>query len=257
MEDEVAKTLTSSLSLSSLLTFNFQRDLSRMARGESTRKRTTSVSYKEGEEEEDEQEVTSTTRSGRKTIKRKPQAAQDYSDDAEEDKYIEGESTPTPTVRRRVDCIGCNLETTPKKKRKSGSGGKKVGGRKGKLSKMNDLPLDIWLSSEFPFSPPLGGLSGKLNQFLEMCIQSQRTWILSLYSISLAQTKRSIKSSLRRALDLSGQPSSTPHIFPNSNTRKTSAIWLSLVSSTKRTVISVGKRGRSWSIIVSRLGGVL
>jgi len=106
---KVAETsLTSSalflLSLS-LLTFNFQRDLSRMTRGESTRKRTTSVSYKEGEEEEDEQEeVTSTTRSGRKTIKRKPQAEQDYSEDEEEDKYIEGESTPTLLVRRRVDC---------------------------------------------------------------------------------------------------------------------------------------------------------
>jgi len=75
-----------------------------MARGESTRKRTTSVSYKEGEEEEDEQEVTSTTRSGRKTIKRKPQAEQDYSDDGEEDKYIEGESIPALLVRRRVDC---------------------------------------------------------------------------------------------------------------------------------------------------------
>lgn len=100
---KVAKTLTSSclfllflLSLS-LLTFNFQRDLSRMARGESTRKRT-DVSYKEGEEEQDEQEVTS-TRSGRKTIKRKPQAEQDYSDDEEEDKYIEGESTPTPPAK--------------------------------------------------------------------------------------------------------------------------------------------------------------
>lgn len=34
----------------------------------------------------------------------------------------------------------------PKKKRKTGA--KKSTGRKGKLSKMNDLPLDIWLTSK-------------------------------------------------------------------------------------------------------------
>lgn len=66
------------------------RDKLSMTRGESTRKRT-SVSYSEqGEGEEDQDEVSS-TRSGRKTIKRKPQVEQDYSDE-EEDKYIEGES---------------------------------------------------------------------------------------------------------------------------------------------------------------------
>lgn len=63
-----------------------------MTRGESTRKRT-SVSYSEqGEGEEDQDEVSS-TRSGRKTIKRKPQVEQEYSDE-EEDKYVEGESIP-------------------------------------------------------------------------------------------------------------------------------------------------------------------
>ncbi|GAA5825524.1 hypothetical protein JCM5353_002327 [Sporobolomyces roseus] len=131
-----------------------------MTRGESTRKRT-SVSYSEqGEGEEDQDEVSS-TRSGRKTIKRKPQVEQDYSDE-EEDKYV---------------------EETSKKKRKTGA--KKSTGRKGKLSKMNDLPLDIWLTIAENLDPLSLLYMSRANKALHSVFTSRRA--RSLWTTVIAE----------------------------------------------------------------------